>query len=80
MKKGVQEIIVGAAAGQQAEAYLTVLKFPQRFNRLIQKPKKNCLQDILKKCIHALMHSEPACGHALETQHPQAHACEADKR
>lgn len=35
MKKSVQEIMAGAAAGQQAGAYLTVLKFPQRFNRLI---------------------------------------------
>lgn len=80
MKRGVQEIIDGAAAGQQAEAYLTVLKFPQRFNRLIQKQTKKKRETFYKKFAHALVHSEPACGHALETQHPQARACGADKR
>lgn len=39
MKEYVQEIMAGAAAGQQAGAYLTVLKFPQRFNRLIHNKK-----------------------------------------
>lgn len=68
----VQEIMVGAAAGQQAGAYLTALKFPQRFNRLIHNNNKNkkCLVDLLK-CVRALAHSELARGRALATRHSQ---------
>lgn len=69
----VQEIMVGAAAGQQAGAYLTALKFPQRFNRLIHNNNNNnkkCLVDLLK-CVCALAHSELARGRALATRHSQ---------